>query len=413
MDGLHPSRELLTSYFRDELPSPRRRKVSKHVSLCPACRRKLSRLEGEEADTAAGAVDYESAFRRAAETARAFKASIDEEARRSASLLSELLQEPPAKRLERIDGEPRFHALKLCQLFQERSRSDWFAQPARGLESARLAVAIADHLDEGRHGCDLVAAERARAWALLGNAWRITRNLHNADQALNQAARHQRLTGDPLVESELLSLTAALRYSQGRMADSIALLDRAIRISREIGDNLLEGRALVAKGRALEDSGRSREAIRILRKARLHLSPETNLEAWVAALHNLLTCLVEMGCPLEAEQILQRERHHYLDLGRPRLLARLLWVEALIAESRGRLEAASSLLWQAREIFDDQQLALEWALVSLRLATVLGRRVRRAEGRSLLEEAIPVLDFLEVRPEAGSARMIYLLYRKS
>lgn len=412
MDGLHPSRELLAGYVRDELPSPRRRKISGHVSLCPACRRKLSRLEGE-ADKAAGAVDYESAFRRAAETAQAFKASIDEEARRSASLLSELLQEPPAKRLERIDGEPRFHALKLCQLFQERSRSDWFEQPARGLESARLAVAIADHLDEGRYGSSQVAEEKARAWALLGNAWRITRNLHNAEQALNQAAGHHRLTRNPLIESELLSLTAALRYSQGRMAESIALLDRAIRISREIGDNLLEGRALVSKGRALEDSGRSREAIRILRKARLRLSPKTNLEAWVAALHNLLTCLVEMGRPLEAEQILHQERHHYLDVGRPRLLARLLWVEALIAESRGRLEAASPLLWQARELFEDQQLPLEWALVSLRLATVLGRRVRRAEGRSLLEEVIPVLDFLEVRPEAGSARLIYSWCRRS
>ena len=410
MHDHHPSRELLAGYFRDELPSSRSRKVGGHVTLCPACQRRMGRLEAE---ATTGAIDYESAFRRAVETARSLKERIDEEARRSVSLLSELLNDPPGKRLERLDGETRFHSLKLGQLFQERSRSDWFEQPARGLESARLAVAIADHLDEGRYGSGLVAEERARAWALLGNAWRITRNLHNAEQALDQAARHHRLTGDPLVESEILGLTASLRYNQGRAEDSITLLDRAIRVSREIGDNLREGRALVLKGRVLADAGRHREALRIHRKARLHLSPETHPETWVAALHNLLTCLAEMGRPLEAEQILRQERHHYLGLGRPRLLARLLWVEALIAESGGRLEAATPLLWKARELFDEMQLPAEWALVSFRLAALQGKRVRLAEGRRLLEEIIPVLDFLDIRPEAGIARMIYLRCRGS
>lgn len=412
MQDLHPSRELLAGYFRDELPSPRRRKISGHVSVCPACQRKLSRFE-READQAAGAIDYESAFRRAAETVRSLKESIDGEARRSVSLLSELLTEPPARRLERLDAEPRFHSLKLCQLFQERSRADWFEQPARGLESARVAVAIADHLDEGRYGSRLVADERARSWALLGNALRITRNLHDAEQALDQAARHHRLTGDPLVEGEILGLTASLRYSQGRTEESLALLGRAIRVSREIGDGLREGRALVQKGRELTDAGRHREALRILRKARLRLSPETNLEAWVAALHNLLICLTDMGRPLEAEEILRKERHHYLDLGRPRLVARLLWVEGLIAKSRGRLDAASRSFWKAREIFEEMQLPAEWALVSFQLAVLQGKRVRVSEGRRLLDEVIPVLDFLEIKPEAGIARMVYLWCRGS
>jgi tetratricopeptide (TPR) repeat protein len=412
VNDLHPSRELLTGYFRDELPSPRRRKISRHVDLCPACQRKLKQLD-RETEKAAGAVDYESVFLRAVETVRSLKESIDDEARRSASLLPELLKEPPERQLERIAGEPRFQALKLCQLLQDRTRADWFQEPARGLESARLAVTIADHLDEGRYGSGLVAEERARAWALLGNSWRITRNLHNAEQALNQAAKHHQLTGDPLIESEILGLTASLRHAQGRADDSIALLDRSIRISREIGDDLREARALVLKGRALVDAGRHREALRILRKARLRLSPETNLEAWVVALHNLLNCLAEMGRPVEAEQLLQQERHYYLDLGNPRLLARLLWLKALIARSRDQLEEAKPLLWKAREAFYEQQIPLDWSLASLRLAEVLAGQGSRAEARHLLEEVIPVLDFLEVQPEAGTARTIYLWCRRS
>ena len=362
-------------------------------------------------EEATGAVDYESAFRRAAATALSLKGSIDEEARRSASLLPELLQEPPERRLERIDGEPCFHSLKLCQLFQERSRSDWFEKPVRGLESARLAVAIADHLDEGRYGSGLVEEERARAWALLGNALRINGNPRGAEQALQQAATHHRLTGDPLVESEILGLTASLRGIQGRTEESIALLDRAVSISREVGDRLREARALVLKGKALGDTGRHREALRILRKARLLVTPEVDPELSVIVLHNILIYLAEAGRPLEAEQILQSERHRYFDLGHPRFPARLLWLEGLIASRQDRLDEAEPLLWRARESFAEQQIWLDWSLVSLRLAEVLAEQGSRAEARRLLEELIPVLDFLEIKPEAGSARMIYLWCR--
>lgn len=407
MKDLHPSQALLAAYARDELPSPRRRKIGRHVVLCSACQRRLSRLE-REAEEATGAVDYDSAIRRAAETALSLKESIDEEARRSASLLPELLREPPERRLERVD-ESRFHSLKLCQLFQERSRLDWFEEPARGLESARLAVAIADHLDAGRYGSGLVAEERARAWALLGNSLRINRNLRGAEQALQQAAGHHRLTGDPLVECEILSFTASLRFTQDRRQDAIRLLDRAAAISREIGDGLQEGRALTMKGRALKDDGRYREALRYLRQARRLLGAEPEAEA--VALYNLLVCLVDMGHPREAQRLLERERHRYLDLGRRRLLANLHCLEALIAEGLGRPEDAIPLFWRARELYEEQQLPFDWAVGSFQLVAALLGQGSRAEARRLLEELIPVLDFMEIQPEAGFARMIYLRCR--
>jgi hypothetical protein len=145
----------------------------------------------------------------------------------------------------------------------------------------------------------------------------------------------------------------------------------------------------------------------------LRVTPEVDQEFAVIVLHNVLIYLVEVGRPLEAEQILQGERHRYLDLGHPRFLARLLWLEALIARSRGRLEEAKPLLWKAREAFYEQQIPLDWSLASLRLAEVLAGQGSRAEVRRLLEELIPVLDFMEVQPEAGSARMIYSWCRRS
>ena len=412
MKEQHPSRQLLSGYLRDELPSPRRKKISRHVAGCPVCQRRLGGLE-READEATGAVDYDSAFLRVAATVQSLKKGIDEEARLSASLLPELLKEPPERRFERIAQEPRFHALKLCQLLQDRSRSDWFDEPTRGLESSRLAVAIADRLDESRYGSGSVAEERARAWALLGNSLRINCKPRDAEQALRQAAEHQRITEDPMVESDILRLTASLRLIQGRTEESIALLDRAVAASREIGDRLHEGRLLVLRGKILSDTGRHQESLRILRKARLRVAPEVDPELDVIILHNILIALVEGGYPLKAQQILSRERHRYLDLGHRRFLARLLWIEALIARSLDRLEVAEPLLWRARELSEEQQVPLDWSYTSLRLAEVLAGQGRLAESRRLLEEVIPVLDFLEIQQDAKVARMIYLWCRKS
>ena len=52
------------------------------------------------------------------------------------------------------------------------------------------------------------------------------------------------------------------------------------------------------------------------------------------------------------------------------------------------------------ELFDEQQIPLDWTQATLRLAGVLTRKGSLWEGRRLLGEVIPVL-------EAETARMIY------
>lgn len=403
MEDLHPSRDLLARYFRDDLPSPRRRKISGHVSLCPVCQRRLKQLE-REAEQAPGALDYEAAVLRVTETLRSLKDDVEDEARRSAYLLPELLQEPPEERLRRIANEPRFHAVKLCQLLQDRSRADWFQEPARSLESARLAVAVADHLNEGRYGSGVVAEARARAWAHLGNSLRMNCKLRDAEQALGKAAEHQRLSGDPLAESEILAFTASLRHLQGRSEETIVLLERAFAISREIGDRLREGRVLILKGTALGDAGRYREALRILRKGRMRIDPESEPELAFIALHNIVLYLLNMGRPVEAKRMVGGQPR---PVGR-RLQTRFEWLDALISQHLGRSGEAQSILWKVREDFDDQRLPLEWAQVSLDLISSLFRQGRPAEGRRLVEEVIPVLDHLDAERDARIARRLYL-----
>ena len=50
---------------------------------------------------------------------------------------------------------------------------------------------------------------------------------------------------------------------------------------------------------------------------------------------------------------------------------------------------------------------MEWAQVSLDLASLLFSQGQSAESRRLVEEVIPVLDHLNMEPDAAAARKLY------
>ena len=405
MLSLHPAQPVLEGYWRDELPHPRRRKIAKHVSGCPVCQRRIGQLEKEAQKVIP--IEYDGAFRRAVEMAKSLQRGVDEEARRSALLLSELLGQPSGGRLDLVLHDPRFHALKLCQLLQDRSRTVWFRKPTESLEPARLAAAIADHLDEGLYGSNLVAETRARTWALLGNAYRLSCDLRSAEQALQRAVEHQRLATDPSVENEVLGFMASLRKAQGRSEECLTLLGRVLTISREAGNLLQKGRALTLKATVLGESGRLQDALRLLRKVMLRIDSAGAPELSLVARYNFLTFLAEWGRPQEAQKLLEQERQLYLELDKHLSLTRLHWLEGLINDGLGRLEMAAVHLMKAREVFMEQQMSRDWALVSLHLALVLSKQGRPREGKRLIEEVIPVFDFLNIQPEAFAARVVY------
>lgn len=406
MLSLHPARPVLEGYWRDELPPPRRRKIARHVSGCPVCQRRIGQLEKEAQKTIP--IEYDGAFQRAVEMARSLQRGVDEEAGRATLLLSELLGQPSGGRLDLVLRDSRFHALKLSQQLQERSRSDWFIEPTRALESARLAAAIADHLEDGRYGSSLVAETRARAWALLGNAYRLSCDLRSAEQALQRAVEHQKLAADPSVENEVLGFMASLRNSQGRSEECLALLGRVLKIARECGDVRHEGRALTIQAKVLGDSGRYREALRAVRKGMMRIDSEADPELSLAAHHNFLLYLAGSGRYQEAHELLEQQRQRVLQSDRNPLTAKFYWLEGEINEGLGRFEEAIPFMMRARELFIERQIPRDWAFVSLDLALVLLKLGRLLEGKRIAKEAIPVFEFLDLQSEAMAARIVYL-----
>ena len=75
-----------------------------------------------------------------------------------------------------------------CEALLERSWSLRHEEPHEMLELANMAVLLADHLDAGRLDPAKLNNLRCRAWAALGNAYRVNDDLASADWALKQAA---------------------------------------------------------------------------------------------------------------------------------------------------------------------------------------------------------------------------------
>jgi tetratricopeptide (TPR) repeat protein len=405
----HPSREQLDRYVQDDLPLPQRRRIRKHVSVCSFCQRREHRLLEESSQ---GSVSYEAAIQRAAMGAANWFQRFEGESHQARELLSELLRDPSPEPLDRLRQAPQTLALKLLRLIQERCRSSWSQEPVRSIELAELEVVVAERLDEARCGSGVAADARALAWADLGNSYRIVADFGAAELALKRAAEHQRLSGDPLTECEILGFLSSLRDNQGRYAESVANCDLMLQIARQGEDCRWEGLALMAKGtvlgdQALVERGDFRSAIRTLRKGMVRIDPNSDSDLMLKMQHNVINFLNESGESREAAQTLQRNRHLY-DVSGNTLVTKLHWLEGSIAEGLGRVHEAERSLRKAWEILSEQELIREIACISLQLGLLLCQQGQRHEARRLVEEAIPIFDILGNYPKMAAARLLSL-----
>jgi tetratricopeptide (TPR) repeat protein len=352
--------------------------------------------------------DYSRAFERAAAQIGSGADRVLRECRQVPGLLRELLREPPARRRERIRSDPRFHLVKLCQRFQAESREAWADDPARAVEMADLSVAVAECLDVRVYGEGLVADTRALAWAYLGNALRIASDLRGAEQALDRAEDFYRsFEVDLLTEAEILGFRASLRNTQGRFNEAAGLLDRCLQLYREARDRHQEGRTLILKGMVVGEGGSLREAIRLLRKglARIETAHEPRLV--LAARHNLIWFLNDLGRHHDALAALEASRPLYLEIGNRMHLVRLRWLEGRIALGLGRLDEAQRSFAFTREAFLEQGISFDAALASLDLAMVHARRGDIFGVKRIVSEIVPVFQACQVHPEAITALLLF------
>lgn len=411
MDWHHPDRENLFRLVLGNSSPEETHRIERHLSDCRDCRDLVDEISSSLGPCLLDSwllPGYDEAFENAADRASERLALILQEAPTAEALLAELLRRPAAERRSLVQNDERFHVLKLCQFLESRSRDLWVSDPFAALEYAELAVGIAARLSPLSYGSTVVEDVRAMAWGFLGNSYRVCSDFWKAEQAFLTAWRHHVLAGeDAYTEGELLSFTASLRTAQGRFDEAVRVLDRAVAIYREGGDDHLEARGLIQKGSAFGYMGEFSKATQLLRQVLSKVDPFDDPHLILAGHHNLLWYLHEEGKYREALRILLKRRSLYQELGDRTHQVRLRWLEGKIARDSGRLREAAMSLEEVREIFIGWGLGADAAFASLDLAFVYSKEGNLERLRSLVDEMIPIFESRKLYIEANVARLIF------
>ncbi|HXU31349.1 MAG TPA: tetratricopeptide repeat protein [Thermoanaerobaculia bacterium] len=408
----HPTAERLVAFSRAQLTRSQNREVVRHLLKgCARCAQALAAQAppgigvGHPAPLSR---DYDAAF---AKVREAFLLAQQEhlvEQQMAPSLLLALEEHPFDRQVLLLTNSRRFWTWPLCCLLLDRSHELGFKEPGRALDFARLGVRLSEQLSVESYGDTRVADLRARAWTTLANAQRIGSDFRASDQSFVRAERLLRKgTGDPLEKARLLLLKASLHGDRRRFPEAIKELDRALAIARRNGDDPLVAKALVKKGIVFGTSGRTDDAIDCLREGVRGIDPKSDPRLMVAAHHNLIVYLIEGGRLQEAVALLEATRPLYEEMGDRMNLIRLQWLEGKIAQNRGRLSEAETLLRSVGTALADQGLGYDAALLAFDLAAVYARQGRTEEMRSLAAEMLPSFQSREVHREALAALIVF------
>ncbi len=303
-----------------------------------------------------------------------------------------------------VQENPEFHSWALCELLCEESVEAAADSPKRARELADLALAISRLLpgEESWRG-----RQQGYVWAFVGNARRAQGDLPGADEAFRRSGELWHAgaspSPEPLDESLLLDLEAALRREQRRLPEALALLDRALALARR--PDL--GRLLLLKAETLEGMADYEGAVATLRRAEPFLDREAEPRRLLSQRLRLLENLARTGRFTEALPLVPDVRELAASLGDELELVHLRWLEGRIAAGLGDFPTAADALRQARAELVGRGIAWDTALVTLELAALLAGDDRSQEVKDLARHSAPLFQAQEIHREALAALAVF------
>ena len=412
---IHLGKGEIEDFLAGRLNGAGRSRVVLHLlGGCSRCQREMKALAapifGEEPWTAAPPVveeRYDEAFARAAGTARSFAGRWRKEREKLERALSLLDQFPsgledesfPARQAQSLHGWP------LCEALLRKSSEVRFSDPKRMLDLAESAASVAKHIRSEKYPWPgFLSDVRARAFAELGNAYRVNDRLSEADAAFGKAREHlESGTADPLLHARVLDLEASLRRAQRRLEDAAVLLDQVHNLYLEAGDPHLAGRALISKGICTHYQGHPREAVKLLEEGLDLLAPGRDPQLESSTDLSIIYALVDCGGYHQASRLILQSGLRKAFAAEPLILLKLRGVEGKIHAGLGRLARAERVFGEVRQEFLRHGQVYDAALTGLELATVWLRQGRAAQVLELAEEMHAVFEDLGVQREAARA----------
>lgn len=404
----------IEGFLAGRLEAASRRRVVRHLlDGCSLCRRRMKTvaapLLAEDPWTVAPPVAedlYDEALTRVRKGSRSWETRWRKETAKLARALALLNQSPdgvladlPARQVMALHGWP------LSEALLQKSAEARFRDPQRMLALADRAARMAESTPPARYPWPgFVFDLRARAFAELGNAYRLNERFADAEAALERAScALEEGSGDPLVVAQVLDLSASLRSSQRRLHDAVGLLDRVHDIFLEAGDPHLAGRALISKGINVHYLGRSIEAVGILEKGLRLLEAGRDPQLVSIGRQALLHALADCGEHRRASRLLLESGLRKAFAEEPLNLLKVKGVEGKIHAGLGRPERAERAFSEVREEFLKRGQFYDAALVGLELAALWLRQGRAREVRELAEEMHETFEDLGVQREAQRA----------
>ena len=247
---------------------------------------------------------------------------------------------------------------------------------------------------------------RARAWAVKGNALRLSADLRGATRCLNAALKLlEDGTGDPLEEARVCELFAVVRSNQRRIEQAVRLQERAMRLYRRAGHGDRLGKAMVDLASYNALAGDRQLAIELVTKALELIDAERDPHTALAGRHNLAVFLQEAGRRREALAVLTAARPLCEKLGDRSHVLRLRWLEGKLASEVGETKLAQDAY---EEVYDGfvEYSPIDAALVALDLALLYLENGRVAEVPAIMIAVETVFRSQEVHRDALAAWIV-------
>lgn len=389
----HPIPEIVARLLHGGLPDDKVLETARHVLAgCGSCR---AMLDPRSAAILGG--EPERAVSSILRAHRRQKALRQEAAERFLAQGAESVETAP-RRLRGVAG-----VVTLLQL----SRVARMKVPSLHIPFALFARLLAEQLDPREHGERQVADFRCEAALELAQGYCTDAQLQRADQAVGWAAAaflqgFQR----PLLKAQLLDIWASIDLAQGRPEKAWQGICALMAIYREIGDRDLQAITLFRMSLLQSLAGRTEEAIKLMREARLGLDEERFPAFYFDTIRRQLSLMVSIGSFREARILLWTNLGRYAAYGDQQDQVERTSLEGVINDGLGKSIEAERDLIEAAIGFADLKDAYGVALTSLDLAAVLHDQGRPEDTLGLANIAINTFQLLEIPEEAHAALLV-------
>jgi tetratricopeptide (TPR) repeat protein len=394
----HPTAAELRGFLEGQLTPERRRVVIAHLLQgCEACSLRAGNAFGYlPVDPA----DYDAVTTK---IFKRFSRAMKRERERAREVVDHLEQGEIATLRKRFRG---------LALFEELLARSWALRhenPNKMIKLARHATLVVRSLEPQVYGTGFISDLQCRAWAELGNAYRVAEDLSEAEHAFCRAESFfEQGTQDEALHARLLDLRASYYGDRREFELAFGALDTIFTIYNRSGDNHLAGRALITKGLYLSYKGDADEAIQIIRNGLSLIDIERDPSLHFAAVHNLARSLMEKGDFREARKVLSRNVWRQQEAGGHLNLLKLRWVDAQINFGLQQFERAELGFLEVKQGFLDIEKPYDAAVASLDLATLWLSQGRTIDAKVASLEAYDSFRSLGIRREGMAAFLILM-----